>query len=682
VTPLPGLSPDDKRPITAPIRLDNTLTFAQPAWLWFLLSLVPLVLLRWRSVRLRSEALRVLVAPRLKHRLVTGQSSGRRQWVRYCLQVFAFACLIVTLARPQYGVIREESTAEGRNIIIALDTSRSMLANDLEPSRLIRAKLAAQDLIEALPTDRIGLIAFSGSCFLQAPLTIDHEAVIESIQQLDTEVIPRGGTNVSRALELAAETFAKEETTNNAVILFSDGEDLEGSTGRDGALEKAADAKMTIVTVGVGTRSGSIIPDPESEGGAGFIRDREGNIVRSRLDDTLLKGLAHASGGLYLSLHSANTTRDIVGRAINRIERTEIESTAIEIRIDRYRWPLGLGILCFVISIVPWPRKEPSPRKASVPLSASTVSLMVLLCLPGTAGALGEADLNAIEDFKSGAYEEALAKYDEAIRKAWLPGTRSRLQFGRGAAAYKLGEFEQAARSFGDALRSGSRHIQESSHYNLGNTLYREGEAQLEDPANALRQWEDAVSHYESALALNRANDEARHNLDLVKKRIEELKQQQEQEQEQEQQEQDQNQDSEDQNQEGDQEGDQEKNDDGSENQQQEPSDESPEGDGENQEGTGETPEQAPQEPQDQDGGGDEEQQEEQAQQVPEGDIDAQEDEQRRQEQADARASDQPHPETGYTPSEARDILRRYSGEDLDVKPLVPRNYEPILKNW
>lgn len=549
-----------------------------------------------------------------------------------------------------------------------------MLANDLEPNRLIRAKLAAQDLIEALPSDRIGLIAFAGSCFLQAPLTIDHEAVIETIQQLDTDVIPRGGTNISRAITLAAETFLKSGTTNNAVVLFSDGEDLEGDTDRKAALTRAREAKMTIVTVGVGTIAGSIVPDPNSRDGSEFIRDREGSIVRSRLDDSLLRRLAVASGGLYLNLNSTNTTRDIIGRAIDRIERGEIESQAIDLPIDRYRWPLVMAILTFVGSILPW--STPSIRGDTSRIPTKPMTGLFLLGLTASpALALSSPGDEALDEFNSGEFEAAMATYDEAIQDAWLEGTRARLNFGRGAAAYKLGDFREAAQSFGEALRLGNKQLQEDAHYNLGNSLYREGEALADSPTDALLHWRDAATHFESALALNQENQEAAHNLEVVNERIEELEQQQQQQQQQEDQDGPRSEE-----QPGDESGE-----DGSESNRSEPTAEGQSSSNQDQEEPDSGQNTGASQPEGQEGP--ERNDQEESTEIPEGEISTNGEDERttdaqERNQATSASEDQAHPETGYTPSEARAILRRYSGEDLDVKPLVPRNYEPVKQDW
>src|SRR5207249_9948572 len=183
--------------------------------------------------------------------------------------------------------------------LIAVDTSRSMLSNDVQPNRLDRVKLAVQDLINELQGDRVGLIAFAGRAFLQAPLTIDYDAVVEAINDIDTKTIPEGGTNISSAITLATQSFGKSATGNRALIIFTDGEESETS-GDPVAVKmakEAADAGVRIFTVGVGTPQGSLIPITGDEGETSFVKDSAGQVVKSKLDDKRLREIAQATGG-------------------------------------------------------------------------------------------------------------------------------------------------------------------------------------------------------------------------------------------------------------------------------------------------------------------------------------------------------------------------------------------------
>src|SRR6266436_3708921 len=203
--------------------------------------------------------------------------------LRFALQLLGLIFAIVALAQPRWGYTFQNVQRKGLDLLIAVDTSRSMLSNDVQPNRLERVKLAAQDLIEESQGDRIGLIAFAGRAFVQAPLTIDYDAVIESINGLDTKTIPEGGTNISEAIALATRTFGKSATGNRALILFTDGEELTGDAVK--AAKDAADAGVRIFTIGVGTPEGSLIPVNDDNGNTSFVKDSRGQVVKSKLDE-------------------------------------------------------------------------------------------------------------------------------------------------------------------------------------------------------------------------------------------------------------------------------------------------------------------------------------------------------------------------------------------------------------
>ena len=350
---------------------------ANPEWLLLMLALLPVLALRVRAHFLSRRGLPGLVSPRLRDQLISGTGTVWR-WMRFSLGSLAIALIAVALARPQWGVEKIEAQSQGRNVLIAIDTSRSMMANDVTPDRLTRAKLAAQDIVNALPNDRIGLIAFSGSAFVQAPLTIDHAAVNETLQQFDTELIPRGGTNLSSAVSLAIDTFRKADIGESALIIFSDGEDLEGGEELVRLRGEAAGAGMTIVAIAVGTESGSIIPDPEANQPGVFVKDDNGQIVRSRLNPLALQKISsEAENGLFLMLDGRRSISSVVAASLSQLESTARDELARERPIERFPIFLGLGL---VFMIAAWLLPDFRKRRRSVithsksPSASSTVS--------------------------------------------------------------------------------------------------------------------------------------------------------------------------------------------------------------------------------------------------------------------------------------------------------------------
>ena len=226
------------------------MSFGAPEWLWALLLIPLLMALFVRAERGALRRLQEFVSARLLPQLA-GTVNRPRRIIRFGLQLLGLALAIVSLAQPRWGYTFEDVKRKGLDLLIAVDTSRSMLSNDVQPDRLERVKLAVQDLINELQGDRVGLIAFAGRAFLQAPLTIDYDAVFEAINDLDTKTIPEGGTNISSAITLATQSFGKSATGNRALIIFTDGEELSGDAVKT-AKAAAADAGVRIFTVGVG----------------------------------------------------------------------------------------------------------------------------------------------------------------------------------------------------------------------------------------------------------------------------------------------------------------------------------------------------------------------------------------------------------------------------------------------
>ncbi|HEX8490921.1 MAG TPA: VWA domain-containing protein, partial [Chthoniobacterales bacterium] len=264
----------------------------------------------------------------------------RRRKLRFALVLVGFALAITALAKPQWGYIYEDVKRKGLDLIFAVDTSRSMLSNDVPPSRLQRVKLATQDLLNELQGDRVGLIAFAGRAFLQAPLTIDYSAAVESINDLDTNTIPEGGSNISAAIDLAVQTFGKSAIGNRALIIFTDGEELSGDAMK--TAKAAADAGVRIFTVGVGTPEGSLIPITGEGGGTAFVKDSNGQVVKSKLDEKRLEEIADATAGFYIHLEDGpRTMKRLFAEGLAKMQAGDIDDRMSRRPIERYQWPLG-----------------------------------------------------------------------------------------------------------------------------------------------------------------------------------------------------------------------------------------------------------------------------------------------------------------------------------------------------
>src|SRR3989475_7439321 len=281
------------------------MSFGAAQWLWGLLLIPILIAFFIRAERRGLRRLQEFVSARLLPQLA-GTVNRPRRALRFGLQLVGLSLGLVSLAQPRWGYTFEDVKRKGLDLLIAVDTSRSMLSNDVQPNRLDRVKLAVQDLMNELQGDRIGLIAFAGRAFLQAPLTIDYDAVIEAVNDLDTKTIPEGGTNISSAITLATQSFGKSAMGNRALIIFTDGEELSGDAVKTG--KNAADAGVRIFTIGVGTPQGSLIPVTSDSGETSFVKDSAGQVHKSKLDDELLRKVAEATAGFYLHLENGPRT--------------------------------------------------------------------------------------------------------------------------------------------------------------------------------------------------------------------------------------------------------------------------------------------------------------------------------------------------------------------------------------
>ena len=491
------------------------MNFGAPNWLWTLAILPLLVLLYAQAERRSAIKLREFVSPRLLPQLA-GNVDRVRRAIRFAFVLLALALAIGALAKPRWGYTYEDVKRRGLDLLFAVDTSRSMLSNDVAPNRLERVKLAAQDLITDLQGDRVGLIAFAGRAFLQAPLTIDYDAAVESINDLDTKTIPEGGTNIGEAIALATQTFGKSAMGNRALIIFTDGEELSGDAVNEA--KKAADAGVKIFTIGVGTAQGSLIP-VEGKGEGGFVKDAKGQVVKSKLDENRLREIAQATDGMYLHLESGpQTMRQLYTEGLSKLKTAEIDARLSSRAIERYEWPLAGAIVALIASLFINDRKRTktpgrSPVKREVLVAASLLFVAV-------------AEVNAVSGidlYNKGQYEDAYAQFQKDLQHNINPADMPKMQFDAGVAAYKLRNYDKALEAFSQSLVDRSPGLQEKSRYNLGRTL--EDRADLRKTnEDALKDLENSAQHYEQALKLDPQDKAAAERLEIVRKKIERLK--------------------------------------------------------------------------------------------------------------------------------------------------------------
>ncbi len=331
--------------------------FAASDFLWLLLGLplLPALFVAWRRRRLR--LLQMFGDLPLLRRL-SSEAGLERQIVRLTLLVLAALFLILALARPQWGAKAEQVIRRGVDVIVAVDTSPSMLAEDVKPNRLAQARAAVLQLLDLLRGDRIGLVAFSGAADVTCPLTLDYAAAGLFVDVLDTDLIPVRGTAIAEAIRVATAAFESSERRYKVLILITDGEDHEGDV--EAAARAAASEGVVIHAVGIGSPSGEPIPLRNARGDVtGYKEDGEHRKVTTRLDETALAGIAAATGGRYFRSTPEGLELHRVYEEIARMDQRTLSGrlqTAFE---ERYQIPLAVAVLLLIAeAAIPDRRRE------------------------------------------------------------------------------------------------------------------------------------------------------------------------------------------------------------------------------------------------------------------------------------------------------------------------------------
>jgi Ca-activated chloride channel family protein len=486
------------------------MTFGEPGFLWCLLVLPLLAALIVRNDRRRQKRLQQLVAGRLLPQL-TDPIARIRQLIKRLLFLCALIAFILALARPQLGSIEQNFEQHGRDIALAIDTSKSMLSTDYAPNRLARAKLAAQDILDAMRGDRFALIAFAGAAQVEAPLTVDYQTVLDAITQLDTKTVERGGTDLTSAIQSAELALGKSDSFYRALVLLTDGEDLEEDAVA--AAKEAGSHGIRIFTVGIGTKEGSTIPlDSDRQE---LLRDRNGQTVRSHLDEKRLMQIAEQAGGFYIHLENGSISR-LIDDGLRKLGEGKIDERSARIPIERYRWPLAFGLLLLLLSAALSDRRK-EVRTERLPVGKAVATILLALILGARAN-------SGLDRYNQGDFDGALNAFREELKHdPDSPGTN----FNLGDAAFRLQKYDEAFEAYSKAMISSDPVLQEKAYYNAGNTLFVEGD-HAQDLEQQLSTYYDARYQYHQALDRNPSDEQAKKNLSLLEERIKEAEKEKE----------------------------------------------------------------------------------------------------------------------------------------------------------
>ncbi len=496
--------------------------WGNPQALYGLVLVIPLGVLvyslkSWREKRLNrvidQHVLATLMPPK----------RGSRDMTRLGLWLAAMALGLLALARPQWGEKWIEVRHMGLDILVVLDTSNSMRAEDIRPNRLERAKLGIRDLVRQLRGDRIGLIPFAGDSYLYCPLTTDYAAFLMMLDDVNPGLIPRGGTAIEQALRQAIQTFDNSLSADRVILLVTDGEDHEGNPLS--VLDDLRRHNIRLFAVGVGTPEGDLIPMTDDAGRIEFLRDREGNLVRTALREDILERLATRSGGMYVRATPGDFgLEQIYDQGIAPLQRDMLDTEMIRTFEDRFVWFLGLALLLLVLEAVLGDGSGRLLRRA-----AGGVSVVFLLSngiSPVSADTPRASMQRGLREYQDQRFAEAADAFRQAAEEA--ADTRldpARAHFNHANALFQQGRYEDAAHAYQDALRSTDLTLQQTAHFNRGNALlsmaeHLAGEQQY-DTAKTFA--EHALDSYRNALTLEPRDHDAKVNYELADRLREEL---------------------------------------------------------------------------------------------------------------------------------------------------------------
>ena len=489
--------------------------FEDPIYLWLLVLIPILALVRFISYRNQRKRLRKFGDPSLLKELMPDVSRFRPS-VKFWVLLGALALLIVMLARPQLGTKISHEKRVGIETIIALDISNSMRAEDIIPSRLDRSKMMIENLVDHFTNDKIGLIVFAGDAFVQLPITSDYVSAKMFLSSIDPSMMATQGTDIARAIEMATHSFTQEEGIGKAIIVITDGEDHEG--GALEAAEAAKDEGMRVYVLGVGSSNGAPIP---ISGTGDYMTDRSGNTVMSALNEDMCKQIAQAGGGAYIHVENNSAAQQQLDRELDKLAKKET-STTVYSEFDEQFQAVGiLVLLLLIIEICILDRRNPLLKNLSLfkrkvesgKWNENTHVRMILLAVISLSSFLFPLSSDAQTDrqyirqgnklFHSGDYPNAEVSYRKAIEKN-PKNPQAVFNLGNALMAQKkdsaaVVQFENASKLETNPLRKAK------AFHNMGVVC------------QSHKMYGEAIEAYKNALRLNPADNETRYNLVLCK---------------------------------------------------------------------------------------------------------------------------------------------------------------------
>jgi len=473
--------------------------FEDPLYLYLLLLIPLLAVIRFITSRHQKKRLRKFGDPKLLQELMPDVSRWRPS-VKFWLLEAALGLSVLMLARPQMGTRISHEKRTGIETVICLDISNSMRAEDVTPSRLDRAKMMVENLVDHFTDDKIGLIVFAGDAFVQLPITSDYVSAKMFLSSIDPQMMATQGTDVARAVEMATHSFTQEKGIGKAIIVITDGEDHEG--GAVEAAEAAKKAGMRVYMLGIGSTKGTPIPIP---GTGDYMTDNTGQTVMSALNEDMCKQIAAAGGGAYIHVENNSNAQDLLDQELDKLSKKETQTTIYSDYDEQFQAFAILALLLLITEVCILESKNPIAKRFSL-FGRKPVATILLAML--ALGATAQTDRQLVrqgnKQFRSGdfaaaevSYRKALEKNDRNAQALYNLGNALMVQNKDSAAVV---EFEKATKVETNDLRKSM------AYHNMGVVCQRH------------QMFGEAIEAYKQSLRLNPHDDETRYNLELCKR--------------------------------------------------------------------------------------------------------------------------------------------------------------------
>jgi Ca-activated chloride channel family protein len=480
--------------------------WGNPQLLYLLLAVPVIVFLMILGSWLKRRSYQALADGHLIPEL-NRNHSRRLALLKSVLLVLGVALLTVATARPKWGEKLQSYKGRGIDVVIALDASKSMLASDIKPSRLERAKQELSSLLDNLSTNQVGITAFAGDCYVMCPLTTDAEAAKMFLDIIDPNNIPKPGTNIQRAVEVSSTLFDPKQEASKALVLITDGDNLEGDPMQ--AAKLAAEQGIRLYIVGVGTLEGSTVPEADQSGyGVSYKKDENDKVVVSRLAERLLLVMAKTTDGRYFRSEGLNL--DNLLASLDQLKKKDIGGGEFVEYEERYQYFLLAAFVLIFAGVLITDRRGRWFSEMRIGKWKIFILLFAFFILHSSAEAgVGSQMRAGNRAYKKGNYEEALKKYQEAL--VFEPDN-VKIHYNIGRALHKMNKQPEAVSEFQLALLGKDKKLQARTMYNIGNSQFRDNKL------------DEAIASYSAALALDPGDLQAKQNLEFCWKKKEEQK--------------------------------------------------------------------------------------------------------------------------------------------------------------